>query len=63
MTGYGLKKIPQDIFKFVIQQQGKLKAERGTNKLSFESVVYKLIREHPKFPEFKEYLEQQKFNT
>lgn len=58
MTGYGLKKIPQDIFKFVIHHQNKLKADRGTNKISFEIVIYKLLREHPAFSEFKEHLEK-----
>jgi hypothetical protein len=46
MAGYGLKKIPPDIFKFVIEEQNKIKKERGTNKLSFETVIYKMLREY-----------------
>lgn len=53
MKGYGLKKIPQDIFKFLIEQQNKIKETHGTNKYSFECTIYKILREHPKFIEFK----------
>lgn len=58
MTGYGLKKIPQDIYRFILNEQNKLKQARGTNKFSFETSVYLLLREHPRFAEFKKKLEQ-----
>lgn len=60
MTGYGLKKIPPDIFRFIMQEQTRIKEERGTNQYSFECVVYKLLREHPKFNDFKNKIEQNK---
>jgi hypothetical protein len=59
MTGYGLKKIPTDIFKFIRQEQDKLKQQRGTNMFSFETTVYTLLRDHPRFEEFKKKLEQE----
>lgn len=59
MTGYGLKKIPRDIYKFIIQRQNKMKDQRGTNKLAFELAVYTLLKEHPDFSEFKKKLEQE----
>lgn len=58
MTGYGLKKIPQDIYRFILNEQNKLKQQRGTNSFSFETTVYSLMREHPRFIEFKNKLEQ-----
>ena len=46
MTGYGLKKIPSDIYKFILDEQLQMKKERGTNKLSFETVIYKMLRDY-----------------
>lgn len=60
MTGYGLKKIPPEIFKFIFQEQSRIKERIGTNTYSFECTVYKLLREHPRFEEFKKKLEQDK---
>lgn len=45
MAGYNLKNIPPDIYKFVLQEQNKMKVERNTNTFSFESAIYKLLRE------------------
>lgn len=59
MTGYGLKNIPPDIFKFILQEQSLIKQKKGTNKYSFECAVYSLLREHPRYLEFKKKLEQQ----
>lgn len=58
MTGYGLKKIPQEIYRFILFEQNRLKQQRGTNSFSFETTVYSILREHPKFIEFKKKLEQ-----
>ena len=59
MTGYGLKKIPRDIYKFIWQRQSEMKQQRGNNMVAFELAVYALLREHPKFEEFKKKLEQE----
>lgn len=59
MAGYTLKKIPQDIYKFILSEQNKLKQQRGTNSFSYETALYSLLREHPKFIEFKNKQEQQ----
>lgn len=45
MTGYGLKNIPPEIFKFILDEQNRLKRERCTNKFSFETTIYILLRE------------------
>jgi hypothetical protein len=58
MTGYGLKKIPSDIYKFIYQEQDRIKKQKGTNSYSFELAIYCLLREHPRFSEFKKQLEQ-----
>jgi len=60
MAGYCLNNIPQDIYKFIIHEQGKIKEQRGTNKFSAETTLYILLREHPRFIEFKKKLEQEK---
>jgi hypothetical protein len=57
MKGYGLKNIPPDVFKFIIEQQNAIKELHGTNKYSFECTLYKILREHPKFIEFKNRME------
>jgi len=59
MPGYTFKKIPQDIYKFILSKQNKLKQQRGTNKFSFETAAYALLREHPEFSEFKNKQEQE----
>lgn len=46
MAGYTLKKIPPEIFKFILDEQNRLKRERCTNKFSFETTIYKLLREY-----------------
>lgn len=46
MTGYGLKQIPPDVFRMIMEEQTKIKKERGTNKYSFESTIYKMLRDY-----------------
>lgn len=44
-TSCRLKRVPQDVFKIVLEQQTKEKVNRGTKQFSFEATVYKIIRE------------------
>lgn len=46
MTGYGLKKIPADLYRFIREEQDRIKREHGTNKYSFESTIYKMLRDY-----------------
>ena len=43
---YMLKQIPEDVFKIVQQEQNGIKEKRGTNSFSFESTIYKMIRDY-----------------
>lgn len=52
-TGYGLKEIPEDVYKFVLKEQNKLKNERGVSRLPFADVIYDLLRELQKIRESK----------
>lgn len=54
MAGYGFHDIPADVFKFVREEQDRIKKEKGTNQFSFACTVYRLLREH------KKHLEQNK---
>lgn len=58
MAGYCLHNIPQDIYRFLITELTKNKLQRGTNKFSIETSLYMLLREHPKYLEFKKKQEQ-----
>ena len=60
MKSYGLKKIPSDIYKFIYSEQDRLKKQRCTNKFSFETTIYNLLRDHPRFIEFKNKIDQDK---
>jgi len=60
MKGYGLKKIPSDIFKFIYLEQLRFKQHKGTNSFSFELTIYALLKEHPRFAEFKKKIEQER---
>lgn len=63
MAGYCLKNIPPEIFKFLIYEQRKLQDQRGIHRLSAELALYVLLREHPKFIEFKKKLEQDEIKS
>lgn len=43
---YLLKNIPKDVFKIVQREQGEIKEARGTNSFSFESTLYKMIKDY-----------------
>lgn len=57
MAGYGFHNIPADVFKFVREEQDRIKKEKGTNQFSFACTIYKLLRDHKKC------LEQNKLRT
>lgn len=63
MAGYCLHNVPPDIYKFLMNELNKNKLSRGTNKFSIETSLYILLREHPKFIEFKKKLEQDEFKS
>lgn len=44
-TGYALKEIPEEVYKFVLKEQNKIKNELGKTRYSFDLVVYKLLLE------------------
>lgn len=43
---YMLKNIPEEVFKIVQKEQNDIKEQRGTNSFSFESTVYKMLRDY-----------------
>lgn len=40
---------PDDIKKFVIKKQNKIKEEKCITQYSLQKVIYNLLREHPDF--------------
>jgi len=42
---YPLKKMPDDVFKIILMEQGKIKAERSISQYSLEQTIYSIIRE------------------
>lgn len=54
---YMLKTIPEDVFKIVQREQSDIKEKKGTNSFSFESTIYKMLRDYNKCrssnPDFK----------
>lgn len=45
-TSYTLKAIPEDVYKIVQKEQTDIKMKKGTNLFSFESTIYKMLREY-----------------
>lgn len=45
---YTLKQIPTDVFKIVQKEQNQIKEKNGIGKFSFESALYKMIRDYDK---------------
>lgn len=43
---YTLKEIPADVFKIVQKEQNQIKEKKGTGKFSFESTLYKMIKDY-----------------
>jgi len=48
MSDYVLKRIPADVFKFVQQEQNKIKEEKGLLQYSVSSTIYKMLRDYKK---------------
>lgn len=40
-----LRTIPADVFKIVLQEQGRIKNQRGVGKFGIEQTLYSIIRE------------------
>lgn len=51
MSDYLLKKIPADVFKFVQQEQNRIKAQRGILQYSLSETIYKMLRDYKKCKE------------
>lgn len=45
---YTLKQIPKDVFRIVQKEQNQIKEKNGIGKFSFESTLYKMIRDYNK---------------
>lgn len=43
--GHGLREIPEDVYKFILQEQNKVKNEKGVSRWPFAEVIYDLLRE------------------
>lgn len=43
--GHGLREIPEDIYRFILQEQNKVKNEKGVSRWPFAEVIYDLLRE------------------
>lgn len=43
---YLLKKIPADVFRIVQKEQNQIKEKNGIGKFSFESALYKMIKDY-----------------
>lgn len=41
-----LRKLPEDVYCILLQEQGKIKAARKIGMFSLENTVYSIIREH-----------------
>lgn len=54
---YTLRDIPDDVFRIVQKEQGEIKQKKKINLWSFESTIYKMIRDYNKCrkesPDFK----------
>lgn len=45
---YPLNSIPDDVFKFVQEEQNKIKRERGILQYSFGRTIFKMLRDYKK---------------
>lgn len=43
---YTLKQIPNDVFKIILKEQNQIKEKNGIGKYSFESTIYKMIKDY-----------------
>lgn len=46
MRVFPLKKMPEEIRKYILETQSSLKVTRRTSQVSMESAIYQIIREH-----------------
>lgn len=42
---YPLKQMPDDVYKIILTEQGKIKAEKRISQYSLEQTIYSIIRE------------------
>lgn len=56
-SSYTLKEIPEDVYNLVLAEQSEIKKKKRINQFSFESTIYKMIRDYCKCrkesPDFK----------
>ena len=45
---YTLRKIPAEIYRIIMKEQGAIKLKKGTNLFSFETTIYTMIRDYEK---------------
>lgn len=50
---YSFRNMPQEIYKIVLREQGRLKANRGTSQFGIDQTIYSIIREWEKCKEDK----------
>lgn len=43
---YTLRSIPLDVFRIVQKEQLEIRVRRGTNQFSFESTIYKMLKDY-----------------
>lgn len=44
-SSYTLKEIPEDVYNIVLAEQSEIKKKKKINQFSFESTIYKMIRD------------------
>lgn len=49
---YLLRNIPEDIFKFILREQNKIKEHKGISQYSLEQTVYGILRESEKYKKY-----------
>jgi hypothetical protein len=49
MPVFPLKKMPEEVKKYILKVQAEIKIKKGTSNFSQESTIYKIIREHKDF--------------
>lgn len=45
-SSYLLTNMPEDVFKFVADEQNKIKKQKRIRQFSFESTIYKMLRDY-----------------
>lgn len=45
---YPLKNIPDDVYKILWREQGKLKAKKGVSQFSLASTIFHIVKEYDK---------------